>query len=222
MKRRKFIIGAGSIAAGSAAAIGTGAFTSVEADRGVTVNVAGDESALLALAPCDTGSYPNGEYASIQDGQFTLDIPNLNGNAFTRIDNVFRVTNQGTQPVVIYFQEHGGNTVAVDIGAKAEELDTGPYDEGTSGEGIDGDDVFDVSGPGGPGYGNNGIKLDDGNSIRLGVYADTSDGNVNDGVNESGGSGITGDVELWNSLTVHASAEPADSGTHKFVETDSA
>ena len=42
MKRRKFLIGAGSLAAGSAAAMGTGAYSYAEADRTVTVDTTGD------------------------------------------------------------------------------------------------------------------------------------------------------------------------------------
>jgi hypothetical protein len=222
MKRRKFIIGTGALAVGSAAAVVTGAFTSVSAARSVDVAVAGDESALLALRPC---SGPNGAYANIgEDGQFELNVPNLNGNAFTRIDEVFEMVNQGTQPVVVYIEERGGNTVVADIGAKAGELARGPEDEeqlpGTNG--IAGDDVFDVSRPSSPGFGETGIKLDEGESVKLGVYADTSDGNVNDGLDESSGAPLTGDdVEIWDGLTIYADAEAAEAGNYRFEETNS-
>ena len=49
MERRKFLIGAGSLAAGGAAALGSGAFSSVEANRDVSANIASDDQALLAL-----------------------------------------------------------------------------------------------------------------------------------------------------------------------------
>lgn len=51
MKRRKFLIGAGSLAAAGGAVLGSGAFTSVQADRNVAVEVAGDNSALLRMTP---------------------------------------------------------------------------------------------------------------------------------------------------------------------------
>jgi hypothetical protein len=224
MKRRKFIIGTGALAAGSAAAVGSGAFTSVQADRSVSVNVAGDDSALLALEPCE--SSPNGDYASIgEDGQFTLDIPNLNGNAFTRIDDVFKITNQGTQPVVVYIQELGVNTVAADIGVKEDEIDDSDLpteSDGPSGSGIDGPDVYDVSDPGGPGYNTLGIKIKEGESVKLGVYVDTSDTNVNDGLNESPDrDSLTGDVEIWDGLKIFADANAAEDGDFQFVEENS-
>jgi hypothetical protein len=217
MNRRKYLATLGSLAAGGAAAVGTGAFTSVSADRQVSVQVAGDDAALLALEPCDD---PNGDYASIDDGQFTLDIPNLNGTAFTRIDNVFRVTNQGTQPVVLYIEEDGANTVVADIGVKASELDRGPESEGTNGNGIAGDDVFDVSDPGKPGWSEIGIKIDEGQSIKLGVYVDTSDENVNDGLSEyDDGSPLTGNKAIWDSLTIYADANQV--GNHEYTESGS-
>ncbi|MFB6252667.1 MAG: hypothetical protein ABEI27_13470 [Halobellus sp.] len=49
MQRRKFLIGMGSLAASGAAAIGTGAFSTVQASRNVSANVAADDQALLAL-----------------------------------------------------------------------------------------------------------------------------------------------------------------------------
>jgi hypothetical protein len=105
MQRRKFLAGIGSLAAGSAAAMGTGAFTSVSADRSVSVDVADDTDALLALEAEDT---PNADdYVSTGD-TISLDFSGtdegasgLNGDAETTIRNLLQVTNQGTQPVVI-------------------------------------------------------------------------------------------------------------------------
>jgi hypothetical protein len=223
MERRKFVLGTGALATGSAFGIGTGAFTSVEADRTVDVSVAGDDSALLSLDPCDTTTRPNGEYASIDgDGQFRLDVPNLNANAFTEIDNVFEVTNQGTQAVVIYVKEYGNNTAAADIGARTDELIPSTNGvEGQSGEGINGSDVVDVSAPSTPGYGNIGIRLDTGESIKLGVYVDTSDSNVNDGLNEGSGETLGAGDQIWEKLTVFASADAADKSNWGYVEENS-
>ncbi|WP_229121282.1 hypothetical protein [Halapricum desulfuricans] len=114
-KRRKFLLGMGSLAAGGAAAIGSGAFTSVSADRGMAVQVADDAEAFLAIEPQDT---PNGnEYADVgSDGTVSLDFTNtnetqegdyseagqgLNKDATTIIRDVLKVTNLGTQPVVV-------------------------------------------------------------------------------------------------------------------------
>ena len=106
----------GSLAAGGAAAMGTGAFTSVEANRSVTVNTAGDASAYLAMKP-DSG--PNGDYAQwAGDGSetLTLDFSNsnndvdgggagVNNKAKFRADRVFTITNQGTQDVWVWFDD---------------------------------------------------------------------------------------------------------------------
>jgi hypothetical protein len=52
-------MGLGGLVAGGGALLGTGAFTTVEAERTVTVNAAGDASALLALAQSGDGSTSN-------------------------------------------------------------------------------------------------------------------------------------------------------------------
>ncbi|WP_277539962.1 hypothetical protein [Haloarcula laminariae] len=105
MNRRKFLIGAGSLAAGSAAAMGTGAFTSVQAERTVSVSVADDSNALLALS---STSGPNGTYAETTgDNQVKVDISNASGSGVnddskTKILDIFSVQNQGTQPAAVY------------------------------------------------------------------------------------------------------------------------
>ena len=108
MERRKFVVGLGALAAGGAAAAGSGAFTSVEADRNVEVDVADDSDAFLALEGKDT---PNGnEYVDDDgtDGTLSLDFSEtteggdgLNQNADTIIRDLFEIQNQGTQEVVV-------------------------------------------------------------------------------------------------------------------------
>ena len=105
MKRRTVLIGVGATVAGGAV-VGSSAFTSVEADREVSVDVAGDEDAFLRLAPAGG---PNGDYATAGDnGLLRIDLSDdndevqgdgLNQNAVTTIRNVFEIGNQGTQPV---------------------------------------------------------------------------------------------------------------------------
>lgn len=114
MQRRKYLAGFGALVAGSGAAVGTGAFTSVTADRSVSVAVADDADAFLVIEPEDT---PNGdEYADASGGEVSLDFSNtnetfsestssgasgLNGDADTTIRDVIQVTNQGTQDVIV-------------------------------------------------------------------------------------------------------------------------
>jgi len=103
MQRRTLILGIGVAAAGGA--VGTGAFTSVTADRDVSVDVAGDADAFLSLSALDNPG--NGEYAGADDdGSFFIDLTStdaggsgLNLDGVTAIDEVFQVRNQGTQSI---------------------------------------------------------------------------------------------------------------------------
>lgn len=105
VKRRKMLLGLGSLAAGGAAAMGTGAFTSVSADRGINVQTASDSTAFLSIEPEDT---PNGnEYVSTTSGKVNLDFSStdygsgINKNSTTIFDNLLQITNQGTQEVIV-------------------------------------------------------------------------------------------------------------------------
>ncbi|AKH96611.1 LamG domain-containing protein [Halanaeroarchaeum sulfurireducens] len=111
MNRRKYLATLGTLAGGSAGVMGTGAFTSVSAERAVTVNVAADANAFLGLRPCDG---PNGNYVTgASDGAMAIDLSKSNGNltgegvnpeALSVFDNVFQIANQGTQDVCIDFE----------------------------------------------------------------------------------------------------------------------
>ena len=110
MQRRKFIIGTGALAAGGAAAAGSGAFSSVEAERSVSVEVADDNDAYLGLeAERDDIISDDGD-----DGQLSIDLGSqttdqggegFNDDAITEIEGVFEITNQGTQTVGAGFVE---------------------------------------------------------------------------------------------------------------------
>lgn len=101
MQRRNFLIGAGSAAVGASALIGSGAFTSVEAERQVTVETAGDAQAYLAL----TGDE---EYVSSEsEGMLTIDLGGatttnngggFNDDAITTVEAV-DIENRGTNDV---------------------------------------------------------------------------------------------------------------------------
>ena len=101
----------------------SGAFTTVQADRTATVNVAGDASALLQLQPADGA---NGAYATDNGGQLLLQFNSsaddgnggsdvgdgVNEDAVTRFDNVFNVTNQGTQPITLQVSGTDSNDIS--------------------------------------------------------------------------------------------------------------
>lgn len=101
MERRKFILGAGALAAGGAAAIGSGAFSSVSAERTASVNVVSDDSAYVRLNPTD-------ERATIKNNQLELDFTSssngadgLNPNSRTEMLNLFEIENQGDNPAYV-------------------------------------------------------------------------------------------------------------------------
>jgi|GEM_PF-505652 len=112
MRRRKLLIGIGAAAAGGSAAFGTEAFTSVQAERSVDVSVAGDQSSFLALEATDSENA--GEYVNVESGDSTLEII-LDGegqdgggvaqDAITELDDLFKILNQGSQAVNVYFQD---------------------------------------------------------------------------------------------------------------------
>lgn len=95
----------GTISAGGAIVTGTGAFTSVEADRDVAVQVADDANAFLALEAIG----PNAPYTTTSDGQLGIDLTSsnatgeggqgVNSDAVTVFRELFEVRNQGTQEI---------------------------------------------------------------------------------------------------------------------------
>ncbi|CAJ51726.2 hypothetical protein [Haloquadratum walsbyi] len=106
MQRRKLIAGIGSVAAGAAAVTGTGALTSVNAERSIAVDVADDSDAFLAITPQRTSN--GSEYASTSDGEIKFDFTEtsvggggLNRNAETIIRDILQVRNQGTQDLIV-------------------------------------------------------------------------------------------------------------------------
>ena len=92
----------GTVGGGAAVVTGTGAFTSVTADRTVNVEVAGDASALLAIE--GTGEHSDYIDNSDGNGEFGIDLSGgsasgVNADAITVVEDLFKVTNQGTQEV---------------------------------------------------------------------------------------------------------------------------
>jgi len=128
MQRRNFIIGAGSLAVGSSAALGTGAFDSAEAERSVSVQTADDASAYLAIEATSQYVDDSGDAIELDFGS---QVEDDEGNGlgehlgedseywFGRdrrddadgVNYLFKVRNQGT------------NTVTVTPGAQARYFD---------------------------------------------------------------------------------------------------
>lgn len=130
MKRRTFIAGVGALSAGGAAALGTGAFSSAEATRDVSVQVADDASAYLALESTSQYADGSGDAISLDFGTMVEDADGNDLGGHVGEDsttvfgsgaadrNVFIARNQGTKDVeltpgqqVKYF-DSGGSEVS--------------------------------------------------------------------------------------------------------------
>jgi parallel beta-helix repeat protein len=105
MKRRNLLIALGG-AAGASGLIGTGAFTSVTADRDVTVNVADDTNGYLGFSASQSA---NGEFASVSGDEIALDFDTSDGggsgvglDSTYNFDDVFTIENQGTQTIYVW------------------------------------------------------------------------------------------------------------------------
>jgi hypothetical protein len=146
LTRRNALIGLGTVAAGAGVVGGSGAFTSVEANRSVSVTTAGDTGAALAISPADDGDgnatsnaseYTNANDADSFDGdtfEITIgdgDDAGLNIDAVTTIENLFELTNNSPNSVAVDFQIDGDsipgefNSINILVGSDSYELSTG-------------------------------------------------------------------------------------------------
>jgi len=121
--RRGVLIGLGGLVAAGGAALGTGAFTTVTAERNVNIETTGDGSAFLALEPATDSSTDNGEYADDAGGTIEITLntdadaesaaEGLNQNAKTVVRDIVEVTNNGTQSLTaltLSIADSDGNT----------------------------------------------------------------------------------------------------------------
>jgi len=124
MRRRRLLTGLGTLVGGTSLALGTGAFTSVSAERSVTVDTADDAYAFLRLHPMvDEGmggvssatrrSFTNGEVVEFKiPGNGNGENPNAEGvglDSVYEFHDLLEVGNHGTQPVEIYSTYDGEN-----------------------------------------------------------------------------------------------------------------
>ncbi len=100
MNRRNVLVGLGTIVASGGAALGTGAFSSVEADRTVNLQTSGDSSALLQLDPAGTQNV-----ASQTGDTLEFDQHSVNENARTEFQPGFTITNNGDNSVGVYIDD---------------------------------------------------------------------------------------------------------------------
>lgn len=193
VSRRNVLVGLGGIVAGSGALFATGAFTTVQAARTVTIETAGDASAFLALTPARddeafVGETSDGRIEINLDGSETS-ASGINRNARSRFDNLVAVTNQGTETI-----EFLGFEFDVD-GADQDDDDVEDALRITSGDAtIDAngtENLLDESDEGDAGD----DELDPGESVPFGIEVDLLDSDVDD---------ITGNPTITLTITAES------------------
>ena len=162
MNRRKYLAALGVLGSGTAAAMGTGAFTSTSASRDVSVSVADDTNGYLGFSasPNENGEFASVDTSSGGDGEIALDFGVSDGggsgvglNSTYNFDDVFRIENQGTQTIYVWAN--------------------------FSGEGLDDDDIWFYPGSDSDRELNDGsnsvVTLTTGQQVNVGVHIDTSE-----------------------------------------------
>jgi hypothetical protein len=123
LTRRNALIGLGTVAAGAGVIGGTGAFTSVQADRSVSVTTTGDSDAALQISPATDGATPSEGNLTVNADEYTnatgvntldgdtlsISLDSVNLDAETRIEDLFVVVNNGPQAVNLDFQIAGSS-----------------------------------------------------------------------------------------------------------------
>ena len=110
LTRRNALIGLGTVAAGAGVIGGTGAFTSVDADRTVSIESTGDADAnvIISVNEVQGLSDTGGETVS-------LSFDSLNQNAVTDFDGALSITPQGSNgpyDVTATMEDGSGNNVS--------------------------------------------------------------------------------------------------------------
>ena len=171
--RRNVLIGLGGLVAAGGAALGTGAFTTVEAQRTVSVQTEGDADAFLSLEPA---SGANGAFVTETDGTIQFNLDNnaagnattangtgLNKNAKTTFNSLVTVTNNGTQAVTSLTLEMADDSDGSNAGNLFKfTVDGNSLNNGSSGADIIGSDGTDST-------------LSPGDSVTFGLVVDLID-----------------------------------------------
>ncbi|MFC7074972.1 hypothetical protein [Haloarcula halophila] len=127
MDRRKFLIGLGSLAAGGAAASGTGAFTAATVGRDGDIGVANDDMAYISLSP--GGARGIGDKIGYENGDLYIDFSEDSGSG-TGVNDQARfqlgaMDDDAQGDSVAFSSLYDGDTNPAAAG------DGWPYDDGT-------------------------------------------------------------------------------------------
>ena len=139
MKRRTLLAGVGSLTAASSLVFGSGAFTSVSADRSVNVEVADDNQSLLAVHERGDSQYVEGGRSSKGGDTVSFSFPGVgrqinDPDLGLGVDSVYeftqdsgeadsqdveeglaRIQNQGTQPVEVYTVHESDTGLGIEL-----------------------------------------------------------------------------------------------------------
>jgi hypothetical protein len=108
MNRRKYIAALGSVAAGSAFAIGSSASIDIWADRETSIDVVRDTDGLISFS---TEGSENSQFATTDGGTLGIDLSRardaegVNVGARTTIDDIFRIRNQAGSDQVVWIKD---------------------------------------------------------------------------------------------------------------------
>lgn len=122
MKRRKLLLGLGTVAAGGTAIASSGAFSKVEAEKQLSIAIAEDRDAFLALEATDS---TNSEafVETTGNGNIVIDISDneqaggVNRGSVTVLDSLLRVCNQGTEETTFYIHSPDDEAFAPGVSA---------------------------------------------------------------------------------------------------------
>jgi hypothetical protein len=99
VKRRKFVVGLGALAAGASAAVGTGALSKTEMDRGFTGEIADDTNSGYVTLEGANGVNHNAAHVDTSETEISLDFgaidghgDGLNADSKNWFDRVFKIT----------------------------------------------------------------------------------------------------------------------------------
>jgi hypothetical protein len=191
-KRRKVLLGLGSLAAGSAAALGTSATSITNSDRNMDVGVVADDMGVLALEDDLSGDLVNqtdneleidlaeGGASGVSVGA-ELILGEINFSSGNATEAAFKVRNQATQPYVLDYSYELENPNS--LNSNGSEItfhnfyDTHYNDLEISADTIDSNGQNEVTG-----FLSNYSGLGVGDAVDFAVHVDTSGSNAS--VNE--------------------------------------
>lgn len=103
MERRTFLTGVGTALFTSTAVIGTGAFSRGESQRDVTVEIAADPAAYLAMDECPALENDEIDVFVADDGHVEIDGL-VDGGSENEFDNALQICNYGKEPAGIWIE----------------------------------------------------------------------------------------------------------------------